>query len=112
MWEFPGGKIELGERPEQALKRELEEELGIEVEVGPLRLATTHSYGESGVVLMFYEVRFWKGEPKTHHHLELQWVSPVEMKSMNLPEANREVFPEIQKILESVIVVQRSEAGK
>lgn len=110
MWEFPGGKIELGERPEQALKRELEEELGIEVEVGPLRLATTHSYGESGVVLMFYEVRFWKGEPKTHHHLELQWVQPEEMKKMNLPEANREVFPEIQKILEAAIVVQKNQA--
>ena len=101
LWEFPGGKIELGEKPDEALKRELDEELGLEVEVGPLRLATTHSYGESGVVLMFYEIRFWKGEPKTQHHLELQWVSPEEMKDLKLPDANREVFPQLQEIIRS-----------
>lgn len=108
LWEFPGGKIELGERPEEALKRELDEELGIQVEVGPLRLATTHSYGESGVVLLFYEIRFWKGEPKTQHHLELQWVRPDEMKSMNLPDANKEVFPELRKILETSVAASHN----
>src|SRR4051812_17580765 len=75
-WEFPGGKIEIGESPEQALKRELQEELSIESEIGRLRLANTHAYGEKGVLLIFYDVLFWKGEPKATHHAELKWVHP------------------------------------
>src|SRR3954471_11113161 len=58
-WEFPGGKIDQGESPEVALKRELQEELDVIAEIGPLRLVHTHSYGERGVLLLFYEVNFW-----------------------------------------------------
>src|ERR1700722_749041 len=72
-WEFPGGKIDQGESPETALKRELKEELDIDAEVGALRLVHTHSYGERGVLLLFYDVNFWKGEPKTVYHEDLRW---------------------------------------
>ncbi len=99
VWEFPGGKIEMGEIPTVALARELQEELGIDAQIGPLRFATTHNYGDVGVLLLFYEVRFWKGEPKTQHHLELQWATPDDLKSMNLPEANRLVLPSIMEII-------------
>jgi 8-oxo-dGTP diphosphatase len=91
-WEFPGGKIELGESPENALKRELSEELGIEAEIGPLRLANTHSYGDRGVLLLFYDVPFWKGEPKPSHHANLRWVKPEELLELEIPEANRRIL--------------------
>jgi 8-oxo-dGTP diphosphatase len=99
MWEFPGGKIELGELPEEALKRELKEELGIDAEIGPLRIATTHDYKGLGVVLLFYEVNFWKGSPKAQHHLELKWVKASDLHQTLLPAANQRVLSEIIKVL-------------
>lgn len=94
-WEFPGGKIEKGESPEEALARELHEELGIEAQVGTLKLASTHSYGDTGIVILFYEVLFWKGEPKTVHHMELRWIEPSELQSLSIPDANRKILPRI-----------------
>ncbi|MDZ4676789.1 MAG: 8-oxo-dGTP diphosphatase MutT [Oligoflexia bacterium] len=98
-WEFPGGKIDQGETPEQALKRELMEELAIEAEIGELRLVHTHSYGERGVLLMFYDVHFWKGEPKTVYHEDLKWVDPDEMEKLQIPEANRNILKKLIKII-------------
>ena len=98
-WEFPGGKIERNESPEVALARELQEELGIEAEVGKLMLASTHSYGDTGIVILFYEVLFWKGEPKAVHHMELKWVEPGELKSLTLPDANRKIIDRILELL-------------
>ncbi|MES2963615.1 MAG: (deoxy)nucleoside triphosphate pyrophosphohydrolase [Bdellovibrionota bacterium] len=98
-WEFPGGKIEKNESPEVALARELSEELGIEAEVGKLMLASTHSYGETGIVILFYEVLFWKGEPKNVHHMELKWVEPGELKTLTLPDANRKIIDRILQLL-------------
>ena len=95
MWEFPGGKIEMGESPTEALSRELLEELNIEVEVGPLVLAGTHSYGEVGILLLFYEIKFWKGTPKAQHHTELKWISIEELQQLELPEANKKLLPQI-----------------
>lgn len=91
-WEFPGGKIEIGESPEKALARELDEELGIEAEVGDLKLACTHSYGDVGILILFYEIKYWKGEPKAKHHLMLEWIYPEELKMRPIPEANQKIL--------------------
>lgn len=99
LWEFPGGKIELGESPEEALARELSEELGIEANIGELKLSVTHSYNDVGIVILFYEVLYWKGEPKAKHHLMLEWIYPEELKERSIPDANKKVLEKIFKVL-------------
>ena len=95
LWEFPGGKIELGESPTAALARELKEELNIDAEIGPLKIATTHQYSATGLLILFFSVNFWKGELKPLHHQEIQWIEPRELKNLKLPEANLRVLPTI-----------------
>ena len=99
-WEFPGGKVEPEEHPKDALKRELFEELGIEAEIGPLRFTGIHSYGDAGVLLMFFEVPYWKGEPKNLHHSDLKWAKISDLKKEKLPEANYKVLDQILETLE------------
>lgn len=98
-WEFPGGKIELGEIPEDALARELREELGIEATVGELKLACTHEYGDIGILILFYEILYWKGEPKAKHHMMLEWIHPEELSHRKIPEANKKILDRIYKAL-------------
>lgn len=99
LWEFPGGKIEAGESPETALARELGEELGIEAQVGELKIAATHSYGEVNILILFFEILYWKGEPKAKHHLMLEWVEPDELLKRPIPEANKRIMERIFKAL-------------
>jgi len=94
-WEFPGGKMELGESPEEALRRELQEELGIQADIGPLKFVASHTYGRTGILFLFYEVKYWKGEIKVQQHTDLRWVSPKELTSLELPEANQRFLHEI-----------------
>ncbi|GAB2878147.1 Nudix family hydrolase [Uliginosibacterium flavum] len=72
-WEFPGGKVEAGESPCEALLRELREELGIEVEVANPWLTREHVYEHAHVHLHFFEVPQWSGEPNGHVHSALTW---------------------------------------
>ncbi len=98
-WEFPGGKIELGESPEEALARELLEELGIDAEIGPLKFAASHTYGKTGILFLFFEVKYWKGQIKTQQHLELKWVTAKELNQLELPEANSKFLQKILDVL-------------
>ena len=98
-WEFPGGKIELGESPELALARELKEELGIEAEIGALKLVATHTYGKTGILFLFYDVNYWKGQIKMQQHPDLRWVTPKELGELELPEANSKFLNQILGLL-------------
>lgn len=98
LWEFPGGKIEFGESPEQALNRELKEELDIDAEIGELKLATSHNYGDVGVLILFFEVVYWKGQPKAVHHSDIKWTPVCDLRDTDLPEANRRVLDKIEDL--------------
>jgi len=99
LWEFPGGKIELGESPEMALNRELREELNIDAKIGELKIAASHKYSATGLIILFYSVQFWKGELKPLHHQNLRWVAPEELQKLALPEANQVILPQILSAL-------------
>ena len=81
-WEFPGGKIEAGESPQQALARELHEELGIQAVIGPAIIRIRHNYRHGGAVdLQFFAVREFTGEIQNQIFNEVRWV-----KLSDLPE--------------------------
>jgi 8-oxo-dGTP diphosphatase len=90
-WEFPGGKRESHESPAQALARELDEELGIEVREARPWLSLTHHYSELSVRLRFYAVDDWRGEPSGREGQPLHWASPDDLSSLPMPAADRPV---------------------
>ncbi|MBI3474122.1 MAG: (deoxy)nucleoside triphosphate pyrophosphohydrolase [Acidobacteria bacterium] len=88
-WEFPGGKIEEGEQPRDAMRRELEEELGIEATVGDEVARLVHEYpGGGSVELRFYVVRSYKGELENRIFREIRWVDRSELTALDFLEAD------------------------
>jgi 8-oxo-dGTP diphosphatase len=88
LWEFPGGKVEPGESPEASLQRELFEELGIRVEVGPLFATSIHDIGRGAIRLLAYEVLHVDGEPTPTVHQALAWAAPGDLTSFDLLPAD------------------------
>jgi 8-oxo-dGTP diphosphatase len=102
-WEFPGGGVERGEFFDEALRREIREELGIEIRVERLVGAVSHRYGrESGrrklVNMLFFRCRFRGGEAKTLGCDAFRWVYPHELASFDFADADR---PILKKLAES-----------
>jgi 8-oxo-dGTP diphosphatase len=95
LWEFPGGKIEDGETPEQALIRELHEELGINTWsscLAPLTFAS-HTYDDFHILMPLFACRKWEGIPHGKEGQNLKWVRPNQLRDYPMPPADEPIVP-------------------
>jgi mutator protein MutT len=95
-WEFPGGKREPCESFEDCLRRELREELGIEIEILRLFDAITHAYTEKTVLLKFYLCRWTRNEPQALGCEALAWVSQGQLLNFSFPAADAQLIKKLQ----------------
>jgi 8-oxo-dGTP diphosphatase len=101
LWEFPGGKVEAGERPETTLIRELREELGITVEeqcLAPLAFAS-HSYPDFHLLMPLYVCRRWQGTATALEGQKLAWVRPNRLRDYPMPPADEPLIAHLMTLL-------------
>jgi 8-oxo-dGTP diphosphatase len=101
LWEFPGGKIESGERPEQTLIRELKEELGIVVTepcLAPLTFAS-HAYPDFHLLMPLFVCRRWEGTPTPLETQALRWVRPNQLRDIPMPPADLPLISHLMALL-------------
>ena len=97
-WEFPGGKIEDGEQPRDALRRELDEELGISARIGEEVARIRHDYKNGGAVeLRFYVVREFKGQLENRIFRDVQWAKRTRLPEYDFLEADLELVKDLAK---------------
>jgi 8-oxo-dGTP diphosphatase len=87
-WELPGGKVEPGESPAQALAREIDEELGCRIEVGPVFEVVFHAYPEFDLVMLVYRAGLLAGEPQARQVAAVEWVGREELCARQLAPAD------------------------
>jgi 8-oxo-dGTP diphosphatase len=102
-WEFPGGKIEPNETPEECLRRELYEELGIDTKIGEFICSNKYDYSHISIELLVYRVYHLTGEFKANDHEEIKWVTPSDLSSYEFPEADAPVVDKLLKDIYHVI---------
>lgn len=101
LWEFPGGKVDPGERPEQALIRELKEELGIDVTepcLAPLTFAS-HAYDDFHLLMPLYICRRWSGTVTSREGQNLAWVRANKLRDYPMPPADLPLIPHLTGLL-------------
>jgi 8-oxo-dGTP diphosphatase len=101
LWEFPGGKVEPGERPEDTLIRELHEELGIAVSepcLAPLTFAS-HAYPDFHLLMPLYVCRRWDGIAMAREHARLAWVKPDRLRDYPMPPADEPLISHLTALL-------------
>jgi 8-oxo-dGTP diphosphatase len=101
LWEFPGGKVEADERPEQSLIRELREELGIVVKeecLAPLTFAS-HLYPDFYLLMPLYVCRRWEGVVEAREAQQLKWVWPRELRNFPMPPADEPLISHLTTLL-------------
>jgi len=101
LWEFPGGKIESGETPEEALVRELQEELGIDTKtscLAPVSLVS-HRYDDFHLVMMVFVCRVWKGHVQPTEGQAVAWVFPRDFDKYDMPPADIPLIPVLRDLL-------------
>ena len=101
LWEFPGGKVESGERPEESLIRELKEELGIDVKeecLAPLTFAS-HLYPDFHLLMPLYVCRRWDGFVQGREGQKLKWVRPVNLRDYPMPPADEPLISHLTTLI-------------
>ena len=97
MWEFPGGKVEAGERPRDALSRECMEELDVTLDVGELYMQVTHEYPDIQIRLSLYEAVIASGELRGKEHEALCWILPREIPDYEFCPADVDIIHRIRR---------------
>jgi mutator protein MutT len=98
LWEIPGGKVEPAETIQECIKREIQEELGIEIAVGDRLMTITHRYPNFDVTLFVHDCEHLDGEPQPIECEEIHWVTVTEMANYPFPEANQQIIAMLQRI--------------
>lgn len=98
LWEFVGGKVEPGEAPEAALRRECREELDVEVKVGEKFFEVTHAYPDLTVHLTLFSAEIASGEPKLLEHEDARWIAPSEIGEYAFCPADEDILREIERV--------------
>ena len=97
LWEFVGGKVELGERMEEALRRECSEELDIVLEVGTKYISVEHVYPDITVRLTLFNAKIVANEPKLLEHVDMRWISPDEIDHFDFCPADVDILAKIKE---------------
>jgi A/G-specific adenine glycosylase len=95
LWEFPGGKVEPGETHQEALRRELKEELAIDVAVGEHIVSVDHAYSHFSITLHLYACTHLSGDPHPHVHSEVKWVPRKDFDQYAFPAADLKFFDKL-----------------
>ena len=96
LWEFVGGKVELGETKEQALIRECQEELAVMLSVGEVFMDVTHEYPDLTVHLTLFNATIAEGEPQKLEHNDIRWITPSEISNYEFCPADVEILEKIK----------------